>query len=153
MLAYKVAVLNTVQDFFYYTSTTCTPKLGDRVWVPFRNKRRLGIVISKSKEQSFDFKLLNIESVIDNEPLLSPDILKLLLWVADYYKSPLPLVLKLAIPKNYRQGKDVSLPTKDYFQVNPEFANSYPDILKRAKKQLAIVDFVANNFSQFLRIF
>lgn len=142
MLAYKVAVLNTVQDFFYYAATTCKPRPGDRVWVPFRNRRRLGIVISKAQEHDLDFKLLEIESIIDKEPLLSPDILKLLLWVADYYKSPLPLVFKLAIPKSYRQGKDVSLPTKDYFQINPEFLSNYSEILKRAKKQLAIVDFM-----------
>lgn len=143
MLAYKVSVLNTVHDFFYYASPNCNPNLGDRVWVPFRNNKKIGIVIGETTANDFSFKLKDILQVIDDEPLLSPDILKLLIWVSDYYKAPLPLVLKLAIPKNYRQGKKISIPTKDYYNFNSEFLDTYLDLLKRAPKQLEIVKYIS----------
>ncbi len=142
---YKVAVLSTLQDFFYYTANNCKPRIGDRVFVPFRNKQRLGIIIDVVPNCELSFKLKDIHKLIDNEPLLSLDILNLLKWVADYYKAPLPLVLKLAIPKRYRQGKEVSLPLEEEYYLNPVYVDTYKNILARAKKQCEIVDFIVAN--------
>lgn len=117
---YKVAVLNTLQDFFYYTANNCKPRIGDRVWVPFINKQKIGVVIDIVPVCELDFKLKDIEKIIDKEPLLNQDDLSLFKWVADYYKAPLPMVLKLGIPKRYRIGKEISLPKDEKSFLTPE---------------------------------
>lgn len=142
---YKVAVLNTLQDFFYYTASNCKPRLGDRVWVPFINKQRLGIVIDIVQNCELDFKLKEITKLIDEEPLLSQNELNLIKWVSEYYKAPLPLVLKLAIPKKYRQGKEISVPFEEEYYLNPLYTDTYKSLLARAKKQREIVDFIVSN--------
>lgn len=142
---YKVAVLNTLQDFYYYTAKNIKPRIGDRVWVPFINKQRLGFVIDIVASFDVNFKLKDINKLIDNEPLLGLDDLNLLKWVAEYYKAPLPLILKLAIPKKYREGKEVSLPVEEEYSLNPLYIENYKQLLSRAKKQLDIVDFIFAN--------
>jgi len=142
---YKVAVLNTLQDYYIYTAKNITPRVGDRVWVPFKNKQLIGIVIETVPSYVVNFKVKDINKVIDKEPLLNFEDINLLKWVSSYYKAPLPLVLKLAIPKNYRDGKDISLPYLEEYNLNPLYKENYKELLSRAKKQLNIINFILAN--------
>lgn len=76
---------------------------GCRVWVPFGKKERLGIVLGN--KESTEFKTKPISQIIDAEPVLSTELLAQCEWISRYYQSPLSQVLKLALPKSYRDGK------------------------------------------------
>ena len=88
----KVAVENTVyhfdKAFDYRVPRLLLPdaKPGCRVLVPFgtANAKRQGIILglSESEEESGG-KLKSIESVLDREPLLTPEALSMLSWIAE----------------------------------------------------------------------
>src|SRR5690242_13576954 len=96
---YQVCIPHTNRDYFDYEAQELTPCVGSRVWVPFRNQTRLGIVISKRQIQHAGIPLKNINALIDIQPLITDDLLSLCLWISNYYQSPLSEVLPLALPK------------------------------------------------------
>ena len=88
--------------------------IGMRVVVPFGKKRYYtGIVCSLHKEDT-QSGLKEIEQVLDEEPLISTNLLKLWQWVAYYYCCPIGSVLREALPSgllpesktNYRLEAD-----------------------------------------------
>lgn len=106
----KIAVENTVYSFdkeFSYAipdelKPTC--KVGVRVIVPFGrgNRKRQGIVTGVTFEQADGLKL--IISQIDNEPVLSSDMLKTAFFMKEHYFCTLYDAVKTMLPAgiNYR---------------------------------------------------
>jgi len=94
--------------------------IGARVKVSFGRKQVVGIVLSHKDKSDFD-KLKSVEEALDNEPLLSKDILDFLFWAANYYHHPIGEVLASAIPKNLRLGKPAEIKKARAFdnQITP----------------------------------
>ncbi len=107
MICYQVSIFNTHRDFFDYMADDVEPCIGARVWVPFRNQIKLGIVVGMQTHPSAPRALKSISSVVDAVPLMTSDMLMLAFWVRDYYQSPLSEVLTLFLPKRHRLAKDV----------------------------------------------
>ena len=100
-----VSIPNTKRDYFDYLALPDTQAaIGARVWVSFRNKERLGVVIGLGTPEDAQRKLKSITEVIDGEPLLSEELLKLCHWISRYYHAPLSEVLAIALPKKVRAG-------------------------------------------------
>ena len=99
----EVAIPVPLHNTFDYL---CDQKvsIGARVKVPFGQKKVAAIVLSHKKKSDFD-KLRSVEEVLDQEALLSKEVLDFLFWSANYYHHPLGEVLASALPKNLRQGK------------------------------------------------
>ncbi len=78
---------------------------GGRVKVPFRERKRIGFVISLFEgEDKPIYK--NIDLIVDCKPLLMKDLLELTKWIADYYLCEWGEVLKMAVPTGIKlQGK------------------------------------------------
>jgi len=81
---------------------------GARVRVPFGRGVRIGYCIERSAEQRYE-KLKEIEAVVDDAPLLEPDLLNLVKWTADYYLCSVGEVIEAAVPKGVRDGKKRSI--------------------------------------------
>ena len=104
----QIAVENTVYHFdklfTYRVPTELRTKVepGMRVSVPFGagNRRRVGVVFSLTEEGSDKAK--EIESLLDQEPSLSPNMLELALWIKDRYYCTLFEAVKLMIPTGYQ---------------------------------------------------
>lgn len=141
MPTYRVAVLNTVHDFFDYKAVNLTPTIGARVWVPFRNKKMLGIVVGIGNSDK-DIKLKEITTLIDKNPLLTEDILSLAHWISNYYQAPLPAVLALVLPKKYRLGEEESLATISFYSLKLNVTDALQLITKRSKKQRDLINFL-----------
>ena len=71
---------------------------GIRVFVPFGRRKLTGYVISLSDNHDSALKIKDIEDVLDTDPVLSPEILSLTRWIADYYQSSLGEAVKAALP-------------------------------------------------------
>lgn len=99
----EVAIPAPLHNTFDYL---CDQKvsIGARVKVPFGQKKVTAIVLSHKKKSDFD-KLRSVEEILDQEALLSKEMLDFLFWSANYYHHPLGEVLASALPKNLRQGK------------------------------------------------
>lgn len=111
-MIYQICIPNTKRDYFDYLADNLNLSIGVRVWVPFRNATRLGLVIGQQHSSACDITALkSITAVIDEQPLLSASILDLCQWVSSYYQSPLSEVIPLALPKKYRTGSTRVLTT------------------------------------------
>lgn len=140
---FKVSIPHTNRDFFDYIAADVEPQIGARVWVPFRNKTRLGVVVGQDSSDSHGMTLKSITTVIDESPLLSADMLALCQWISRYYQSPLSEVIPLALPKKYRVGALPQLPVSEHYQllISPEQAHQ--KLAPKALKQHALIDFIA----------
>ena len=72
--------------------------VGTRVLVPFRNKREIGIVIGESDGARLKGAAKPVLEAPDAEPAVSPAMLALCRWIADYYLVPLGVALRCALP-------------------------------------------------------
>lgn len=85
-----------------------------------------------------------ILSVMDNEPVLLPQQLRLWHWVADYYMSPLGDVYKAALPSGLKAEDGYRPKMETYVCLDERYRNEQAlhialDSLKRAKKQQKIL--------------
>jgi primosomal protein N' (replication factor Y) len=84
--------------FTYAVQDGQIPLRGARVIAPFRNEKLIGVVTAVDVSAPPDFEVRYLEAVLDDEPLLSDDLLKLAEWMAQYYLAPLGEVLRGMLP-------------------------------------------------------
>lgn len=142
----KICIPHTYRNAFDYTLSSIDAPIGVRVWVPFRGKRRVGLIIDYVNEYDAHIALKPVEAIIDNAPLLPPSLLRLCQWISDYYQTPLSEVLPLAIPKALRLGESLLLPSMTYYQVAPHLSldAALAKLPKRAPKKQAFLHFLAH---------
>jgi primosomal protein N' (replication factor Y) (superfamily II helicase) len=83
--------------FTYHVANGSAPVVGGRVLVPFREKRLSGIVVGLH-DQAPTVKTRNVLSVLDAEPVLDAQLMKLGKWISDYYLAPLGEVFRSMLP-------------------------------------------------------
>jgi primosomal protein N' (replication factor Y) len=86
------------RTFTYAVRDGQTPQRGARVIAPFRNEKLIGVVTAADVPAPADFELRYLEAVLDEEPLLSEQLLELAEWTAQYYLAPLGEVLRAMLP-------------------------------------------------------
>ena len=72
-------------------------EVGKRVIIPFRNGKKVGIIVNIIESAEFQ-NLKEIEEVLDPVPILSREILLLTDWMAKYYLCPKGIILSSIIP-------------------------------------------------------
>ena len=71
---------------------------GMRVIAPFRNEKLIGVVTTVGVMPPADVDIKSLEAVLDTEPLLSDQLMRLAEWMAGYYLAPLGEVLRGMLP-------------------------------------------------------
>ncbi len=102
----EVAIPLRVNRTFTYrlpVSLRHEAQVGSRLLVSFNRKRVTGYIVALHAEldPASDFTAEDIkdaEELLDAEPLVTPEILEITRWVADYYAAPWGEVLKAALP-------------------------------------------------------
>ncbi len=102
----EVAVpLHVTQTFTYRLPLALREdaRLGSRLLVPFGRKRLTGYIVALLEALDpaadlSDAEIKDAEELLDAEPLLTPEVLEITRWVADYYAAPWGEVLKAALP-------------------------------------------------------
>ncbi|HMF54918.1 MAG TPA: primosomal protein N' [Pyrinomonadaceae bacterium] len=102
----EVAIpLHLSQTFTYRLplSTRSEVRVGSRLLVEFGRKKVTGYVVALVSEldpaaELRDAEIKDAEELLDAEPLLTPEIMEITRWVADYYAAPWGEVLKAALP-------------------------------------------------------
>jgi primosomal protein N' (replication factor Y) len=78
---------------------------GVRVVVPFGRRRETALIEELVEPTAVDgVELKELKDVLDTEPILEPDLLRLCRWVADYYVAPAGLVFRAALPPGLLGG-------------------------------------------------
>lgn len=85
------------QIYTYYSRKKL--KIGSLVLAPLAKRRIKAMVVkirnfNKLEIKNYDYKLRPIIKVIQEEPILDQDQLKLAKWISNYYCEPLSLVIK-----------------------------------------------------------
>jgi len=100
----EVAVPVAVHGSFTYAipeELRDSVRLGSRVEVPLGTKRTTGFVVGLIDHVEDESKLKPIRAVLDDdEPALTPEIIDLCRWAAEYYIAPLGEMLRTALPAN-----------------------------------------------------
>ncbi|HEV7377182.1 MAG TPA: hypothetical protein VGN95_20865, partial [Pyrinomonadaceae bacterium] len=102
----EVAIpLRVMQTFTYRLplALQMDARLGSRLLVPFGRKRLTGYIVALLQTLDpaadlADADIKDAEELLDAEPLLTPEILEITRWVAEYYAAPWGEVLKAALP-------------------------------------------------------
>ncbi|MBV9885709.1 MAG: hypothetical protein JO119_04095, partial [Acidobacteria bacterium] len=71
---------------------------GTRVQVPFRKKSLIGVVIELTSTAPQDTKIRDITKSIDHIPSLTPKLIELGQWIANYYLAPVGEVFRAMLP-------------------------------------------------------
>lgn len=71
---------------------------GQRVLVPLATRRASGVVIEPERRPAPGYAIRALLRVLDAEPLLSPELLTLGLWIAEYYHAPAGEVFRAMLP-------------------------------------------------------
>ncbi len=70
---------------------------GMRVVVPVGRRQVTGIVTEVGTDAPMDFEIRDIGDILDDEPVVTAELLSLARWMASYYAAPLADVLSLAV--------------------------------------------------------
>src|SRR5690606_2573761 len=73
-------------------------RVGARVLVRFGTRKITGVVVPTTMKPPVGVKLVPVSDVLDDQPSLSPELVDLCLWVADYYEAPPGEAIKAALP-------------------------------------------------------
>lgn len=129
------------QRFDYLSPESHVLTVGARVKVSFGHRELIGIIDETcSHSEVASNKLKPALSVLDNESILSPQILKLCRWSSQYYQHALGEVYLAALPKLLRQGKDANL--REIRVWHPRAQATLCHVPKNAKKQVKALQLI-----------
>ncbi len=132
------------QAFDYLPPENCTDaqlgslQAGIRVLVPFGSREVIGILLEvvPASDIALD-KLRSATAILDQEALVSSELMQLCQWAADYYRHPLGEVLPAALPASLRKGEAHKSQGESAWRLTTEGRGLPPGALSRAKKQAA----------------
>ena len=123
---------------------------GLRVLVPLgRNKTYVGIISQIHHQAPEGYQTKDILQVLDVQPILLDNQLKLWQWISDYYMSPIGEVYKAALPSGLKAEDGYKPKTETYIRLASKFCNEQAlhvalNMLHRAEKQqAALISYLA----------
>lgn len=128
----------------YAVPPTCqgTVKVGSLVRIPLRRRSELGVVTRFGTEQVVPpGKLKMLFEVVQDYPVLPPDLMELYRWALRYYASTPEAVLETMIPAAIRKGMKPK--TRLYLSAGKApTADELAKLEKRAPKQSELLRFI-----------
>jgi primosomal protein N' (replication factor Y) len=99
----EVAVGLPVSRTFHYLipeTMRGSLRVGMRVLVPFKGRKVTGFAIDLLDQppEGIEEKLREVEDLLDEAPLVDPQMLRFYRWISDYYLYPLGEVIKTGLP-------------------------------------------------------
>ena len=136
--------------FDYKVPESFLLECGQRVTVPFGKSKVLGFVLKIKETTEYDeSKVKEIISVIDETPIIIPEMLELLFFMREKYHLRIIDVLRLFLPAEMRSGKVKDL-TKTICKINENFEiEEYKKSLrKNSKNLLGCIDYLLEHKSE-----
>lgn len=127
------------KEFDYLIPDGMNIQKGMRVRVPFGARVLHGFVIDTKESSNYNSaKIKAIIEPIEEFPILKKEMLSLMKFMCEKYHLRMTSVLKLFVPSEIREGK-----VKELFEKwGALVENVNLEELKRAKKQIAVVEFL-----------
>jgi primosomal protein N' (replication factor Y) len=119
------------------------PLPGSRVTIEFGRRTLVALIVEVTDSSDIALeKLKPINDILDLSPILSPDLLKLFSWAANYYQYPIGEALFTAMPALLRKGETTELPTVKHWRVSELGSSTEIESLDRAPRQKALLQFL-----------
>lgn len=117
---------------------------GCRVYIPFGNRKLVGIAVDYQPATVAIRQLKSVISVIDSLPVFSKSMFELVFWAAQYYHHPIGEAFATALPvalRNQEVARDPTLQT--HYKVSSRFGTEeISTMLKRASARRAVYESV-----------
>lgn len=107
--------------------------VGLRVRVPIGKRKALGVVLGLHHSPPAGVRLREVESVVDHEPVLPPDLIELARFVSGYYLAPLGEVLRAFLPQELGPWGDRKIWLTDRGALAPARSAEEEEILSRLR--------------------
>ncbi|PYS70612.1 MAG: primosomal protein N' [Acidobacteria bacterium] len=124
----EVAVpLHVARTFVYrLPDVEAQAEIGQRILVPLGRNLVTGYIVGLHSELLADWNLQepeirNAESIIDDVPVCTPEIIEITRWVSEYYASPWGEVIKAALPPGISPAID------EFLRITPTGAAAVAD--------------------------
>jgi primosomal protein N' (replication factor Y) len=133
-------------EFTYLVPEQLIGKLvpGQRIRVPFGRSLSLGFYLAPAPPPPPEVvpKLKAIESILDEEPVFSTDIIELVRFAAQHYRYPLGEALRAALPPGLTSADETkeAQPNVEWFATTT--LDSAPTSLRRAPAQHATLSYL-----------
>lgn len=96
---------------------------GRRVIVPFgRSKIYVGVIVRRHNDKP-EFAVKSIKTVLDDDKIVTERQIKLWLWIAEYYMSPVGEVFNAALPAGLKADGGYSPKTETCVTLAPAYRN------------------------------
>jgi primosomal protein N' (replication factor Y) len=108
----EIAVMTGIRNTLtYLVPDSLTVQPGQRVQVPLSTRKATGIVLRAGSTLPPGIAARAILRVLDTEPVITPELLELGLWIADYYVAPIGEVYRAMLPlrADTRRARSVRL--------------------------------------------
>ncbi len=136
--------------FTYSVPEGKTVEVGERVLVPFgKNKTYVALIAKVHQVKPEGYQVKPFLQLMDSQPIVTKEQLKLWLWISDYYLSPIGDVFKAALPAGLKAEEGYRPKTETYIRLTEQYRNVTAlhvalNVLARAKKQLeAFTEYLA----------
>lgn len=128
------------KQFDYQIPGHLFPIVGGRVSVPFGRQTLVGVVTALVSESDFPLDQLKpLKQVLDNQPVWSDKLYRLLSWSSQFYQYPLGETLFNALPSALRKGKAADFSTLLEWQLTVAGRNQLMQGFGRAVKQAKVM--------------
>jgi len=136
----ELKLQNIDKTFSYLIPNNLTVKKGCRVLVPFGKQELEGFVLEVKNKEDVDYELKEILKVIDDEPVLNDELLKIGEYISKKTMSTLIHAYQTMLPSALKAKNNFSVSKKyvSYIRLNVD----YLEALKRVKneKQKEIIE-------------
>ena len=112
---------------------------GSRVRVPLRNRQVIGTVVSVSETTSAK-GVRPIAAVMDQRPQMTPVLMRLAKWMADYYACDEQDALRCILPRAVRETGHAPLKRKFAVLARRVEAAELDALRKRAPRQAVVIE-------------
>lgn len=109
---------------------------GVRLRVPFGRRELIGYLVAVCPESELPTSSLKCAlELLDESPLVDPQLLQLCHWAADYYHHPVGDVYTTLFPKRLREGKPQQPPGSPGWQLSTRGKGLPEEALPRSPRQ------------------
>ncbi len=149
-LILRMAIPGPLRRIFdYLPPLDCDPtqlQAGVRLRLPFGSRQVIGVLLATAQHSEIaDKKLRRAQALLDRQPILGEELLKLMHWASRYYQYSIGEVILGSLPTLLRQGQDARTTTETVWQLTAVGEKADPQTLKRAPKQAALLQLLKNH--------
>ena len=125
--------------FDYAIPDGMAARAGCRVRVPLQRRDATGTVLSVGPAAEGGFRLRPLGALIDPEPLITPNLIRLAEWMAGYYGTPLEQIMRSLLPGAVRQEAHAAKTRQVAALVRMPDAGEMARLERRAPRQHTIL--------------